>query len=377
MPELPEGTIENLQDFPIFVRSPYIINVNEPSQVEGKIEVFIWNENDPIPSLPTYTLAKKIPSSGNLLLTFNISNYVREFIQWQRANLNFNVTFDPTNPDEWAYVKIRRYYKTSASEFQLIDAKTYRAFDGYGYYEEGYNPDLSYPMMLEGAYDYYYDSSQGVPTTEELERYGQVVTLPTLDYQFRYTNLVTGAIHITTITAISADEPVVDSFLIYPPYAQDGNKVEYLDDIGTVLWTATFKPKEECKYKPVVVDFVNKWGAWQRTWFYKVSKRTLDVKKTEYNLLARDLINYDTYLPERKQFNVNGKTTIRVNTDWVEEEYNELVLKQMMLSEVILVDNKPAKLITSNTELFENINNHTINYELEFELTYDVINNVI
>jgi hypothetical protein len=47
------------------------------------------------------------------------------------------------------------------------------------------------------------------------------------------------------------------------------------------------------------------------------------------------------------------------------------------LSEKILIDEKPAKLNTKNTELFKSINTHMINYQLEFEFAYDVINSVV
>ena len=48
-----------------------------------------------------------------------------------------------------------------------------------------------------------------------------------------------------------------------------------------------------------------------------------------------------------------------------------------MLSEVIRLDNKPVKLNTSKTELFEHINKKMINYELEFEYANAVINNLV
>jgi len=48
-----------------------------------------------------------------------------------------------------------------------------------------------------------------------------------------------------------------------------------------------------------------------------------------------------------------------------------------MFSERILIDNKPAKINTKNTELFKGINKGTINYQLEFEFAYNTINSVI
>lgn len=50
----------------IFARSPYIVTINETSQIETKLEIFLWNGNTtPMPSSPAYTLSKKIPSSSS------------------------------------------------------------------------------------------------------------------------------------------------------------------------------------------------------------------------------------------------------------------------------------------------------------------------
>ena len=85
---------------------------------------------------------------------------------------------------------------------------------------------------------------------------------------------------------------------------------------------------------------------------------------------------YDTKEGQRKVFNANGKETIRVNTDWVNESFNE-VIKQMMLSERILIDEKAAKLNTKSIDLKKSINTSLISYEMEFEYAYDTINSVV
>jgi hypothetical protein len=60
----------------------------------------------------------------------------------------------------------------------------------------------------------------------------------------------------------------------------------------------------------------------------------------------------------------------------VREDFKEIV-KQLMLSERILLNSLPVKLNTQSTELFQNINTKMINYQMEFEFAYNAINNVI
>ena len=85
---------------------------------------------------------------------------------------------------------------------------------------------------------------------------------------------------------------------------------------------------------------------------------------------------YYTREGQRKVFNANGKETIRVNTDWVSENFNE-VIRQLMLSERILIDKKAAKLNTKSIDLKKSINTSLISYEMEFEYAFDTINSVV
>jgi len=309
-------------------------------------------------------------------MTYNISHYVKEYIDWTFNDLAFNTTNDNPPDSEWCYVKVIRKYKDSLGVYEEIDTKTYIAFDGYGYYEDGYNPELGIYGLIDGAtYNYHYEAGY---SGLYLERYGDLRVIPTLDYEFRWTDLDTAATNTYTISAADiSSKPVFLTFGVYPSYAANGNKLEYLTDLGVVLFTVYFEPIEECKYTPVVVDFVNKFGAWQRTFFYKVSKRSIKTTQDSHNLYKRDLVNYDVDVPQRRQFNVNGIESILLNTGWVDESYNENVLKQLMLSEQIRIDREPAKMVTQQTELFENINRKMINYALTFEYTFDTINSVI
>ena len=47
-----------------------------------------------------------------------------------------------------------------------------------------------------------------------------------------------------------------------------------------------------------------------------------------------------------------------------------------MLSEILLLDNKPVKITTKNAELHKAINKRVINYELSFEYAYNIINTI-
>ena len=174
----------------------------------------------------------------------------------------------------------------------------------------------------------------------------------------KYTNLRTGANQTAGLLAHKLQQiPCV-----HPDYIDDGNTVEIMYG-ATVLHTSTFTPKSECKYDVVVCDYVGKYGVWKRVYFYKASYENIEVKTQDFISSSLTIDNYGV-------FDVNGKSTIKVNTDWVDEYFNN-DLKEMMLSERILLDDKVVKLRTKSTELHKNINNKLINYTLEFEYCND------
>jgi hypothetical protein len=86
--------------------------------------------------------------------------------------------------------------------------------------------------------------------------------------------------------------------------------------------------------------------------------------------------SYDILQGQKRTFNANARETISVNSGYVNEDFSSNI-KQLLMSERVLVDNKPAICKTKSLELMKNINNHMINYSLEFEFAYNSINNVI
>jgi len=86
--------------------------------------------------------------------------------------------------------------------------------------------------------------------------------------------------------------------------------------------------------------------------------------------------NYSLTGGQRTTYNQNGMQSIKVNSGWVEEDFKDN-LKQLMLSEKVLVDEKPAILKTKSIELNKSINTKQINYSLEFEFAYDLINSIV
>lgn len=154
------------------------------------------------------------------------------------------------------------------------------------------------------------------------------------------------------------------------------NTLQILSSSYTKLAEWDFTPICEAKYTPVTIDFINKYGAWQREFFFKASKNTLAIESSDYNVMQSSASSYDVLQGQKRTFNANARETISVNSGYVNEDFSSNI-KQLIMSERILVDNKPAICKTKSLEIQKNINNHMINYSLEFEFAYNTINNVI
>ena len=352
----------------IFARSPHIISVAEILNTGSKIELFLWNGTGSAPASPQYTLSKLISATNNIKTEYNISPYIREYITFNTRQQPYNA-WTASQTTQYVNVKVKRY-KLVSGTYTLLDTTDYKGYDGFGYYEQGYNPSLNYDILHdEGTFNYLYDGLS--PSVFDNRRAGFIMVLTGTSYKARYRNLVTGA----TFTQSLTNNALTDVLRVYTSYYSSGNSLEILDTSDVVIWSATFIPNQNCKYTPVLCDFVNKYGCWQRTYFYAASNDTLTVESQEYNLMQTNT-DYNTIQGQRQVFNNNGKKSIKVNTDWVTEDYKEL-LRQIMLSEKIIINDYPAKLNSKSTELFKNINTKMINYSLEFEYAFDVINSVV
>ena len=363
----------------IFVRSPFIIEVDDPTQTGSKVEIFIYKANASPPATPTYTLSKLIPASNNTTTLYNLSPYIRENITHPTSPDNAIINLQLTPYDEFTLVDVYTYNLIGGTYVAQFNT-TYRAFDGFGYYETGINPDYSFgsAVVLADEMDYNYYYAPAYPTTSE-SLAGTITAYLPINYIVEYTGLQTG----TTFTFSATSARVFDLFRVPPSMISEGAKVKILTPLpfSFLVWTGYFRPVTECKYEPIVLDFINKYGGWQRETFFKASFENLEVQSTPYNfMMTIDALTYDVKQGQKQIFNNNGSTKYKINSGWVDETFNEN-LQQLLLSERVLWTKGntklPIRINTKSVNKEKNINNKKINYSLDFEMAFDVINNVI
>jgi len=361
----------------IFVRSPYFVSVVGSANDTTRVDLYIWNGYGAAPGTPTRVLSKQIPSSVLIQADYNISGYVREYLDFAAQQPGTNFAIADATQEQWCNVIAKTYLNGV-----LVETLTHKAFDGYSEYLDGMNYVQTYDVHLnEGTYYYYYDPN-GDFSTDDSIRVGkiQIVTGSVNYSKVKYTNLDTLA---TTTTNLTSDK-VVRVPRILPAYYGSRVKTELLDDTNAVLGTYYFYPQEECKYNVITVDFVNRYGAWDRTFMFKASRNDLNFKGTDYNL-SPEAVNYSDAYGTKQVYNVNYNEGISCNTGWVDEDYH-LQLRQLLASERIIICSSsefgtddvliPVKLRTKQLNVQKHINDKLINYTVEFDYAYDGINNV-
>lgn len=349
----------------IYTRSPYFIIVNETGQIGSRIELRIWNGTGSAPTDATYIFSKSIASATQIENIYNISPFVKEYID------NVAPIYAAGETDStlmWANVEVKRYKETEEA-YVLLDTITYLGTNGYTQYLDGYNytdPSNTFVLLSDRTKEIKYDITKDIPYVNVLINpdSGDVITAKYKDLRGR--NEVT--VNYTETKGM-LKIPLSTTSVKY----NKGNTLTISYNDTDFIYKVT--PICEPKYSPVVCSYINRFGGWQFLTFFKTRIDNISVKGSNYNLL-QDSIDYNTSKGQSKTFNVNGKQSVKLSSGFVPENYSDLI-QDLLVSETVLLDGKPVEVKTQATTLKRSLQDRNINYEIEFDYAYNLINNVI
>jgi len=339
----------------INIRSPYFIKYTDAVNDYVKLELFIYDGSSVTDrGAATYTLQKTIPVN---VATFEVSELIRDYL---------DVRFSGGYASYMIWVDYRFTPGTVASgDGAPLAYNVCEAYDGYGYFNEGaqtptnqYNEDLA---LISNDIIYHYVSKALLIPIRRDSIYTVVSKLNGV--QQAITNVTDDVDYIDRVQYLSYNTTTtpIDELLI------DGTRSIRVELI------------EECKYEPIKVTFVNKFGALQDIWFFKNNSSSISAKSTDYksNLMVND--TYSTTSHQNTTLNINGTEKLTINSGFYPESYNE-VFKQLLLSEKvwILVDSVtyPVKITSKSLKFKTQLNEKLIEYALDLEFSNDIINNI-
>ena len=351
----------------IYSRSPYFVTVNESAQVGSKIELRLWNGSGSAPTDATYTFSKAIASSTQTENVYNISPFVKEYIDNVAP---IYATGDTDSDTMWVNVQVKRFKETSVGSYTLIDTTIYLGTNGYTSFADGYNytnASNTFMLLADSSKKIKYDLTKDIPYVNVLINPAEADTIKAVYKDLRGRNQVND---FYTVTKGMLKIPLSTTSVKY----NKGNTMDlvYNDD---VLYTFNVEPICEPKYSPVICSYINRFGGWQFLTFFKTRIDNINVKGSNYNLI-QDSIDYNTSKGQSKSFNINGKQSVKLSSGFVPENYSDLI-QDLLLSETVLLDGLPVEVKTQSTTLKTSLQDRNINYEIEFDYAFNLINNVV
>ena len=331
----------------IFVRSPYLIKIDGVGITSSQVEIYLWNKGTTEPTTPTYVLSQTIASPTQTEMVYNISNYAKEFIK-PTAPIESDVEEQDVN--NWCYCRVKSYYNSKA----VHGNELFVCLNGYTNYMSGHNQSIEadfIPLFNPDINIYNFDTKRTVSVWIEGDN----------------RDLLWDVIPFT----VDGEGVWSLSYNVKPNYT-------LFDDIeGELFRLVEINVESPCenKFTPISCQFINRYGGWQTLIFFKANSQSINVTSKEFQLLPSN-VDYNPILGQRKAFNHQGTKKIKCNTGWVDENYFELI-QDLLLSEVVLLNNEPVIVKTQSADFKTHLKEKNINYEIEFEYNFGLINDVI
>jgi len=406
----------------INTRSPFFIKVSDSNLAVAKLELYIYEgvkDISPDAADLKYSIVKAEIGGSNYVV-FEISDLVKDYIE-SKYDGEYDSYCVWVNPVITAYSDILGTTPIASPTVSPSDySSQFIATEGYGYFEEGVNPNFDEGLMMSEGTIYrvndrsvnipvYTGSTNSVafrlngetvysknvvytdpanPTTSEAIQYIASDSNSTAD-SYKERVLEDGGVFEDN-TLLEAFEESFDIGAVDEVYVNYTAGSEVNEDGDTVYnyKTKVLKVKTfDCsKYEPIRVTFVNKYGALQDLYFTRKSNESVSVKKDAYKASIVDFsglsVTYDTTGHQQRTLNLIGNESITLNTDYIDESCNEHI-RQLMLSEQVwmtrLTDEElifPLTLKSQSVQMKTSLNDKMIQYTMNFDIANDKINSV-
>ena len=387
----------------INLRSPYYIKVSQTGLTSVTLSLYIYTgtftaNGSVAAGTLRYSITKK-PLGTNAFVVYEVSELIRDYLE---------IEFDGSYDSDVVWINaIPTSNGTGSVNVTPDNTNGFVGLDGYGYFEQGANPALSTTLLQSNRTIFALDDNlfrvpvfvQGTNSVSLLYK-GEVKSI--IDLTSASVDETSEQIRYISANSTNSGDIDYDSFV--ERVLNDGGTFEgstclddFLGDFSIDLIDEVYVNSdsgtevikiitlEECKYTPIKVTFVNKFGAIQDLIFFKKSTDSTVVKGEEFKsaFFDQSTLTYKTYQHQRTQFMVQGNDSITMNTGFINDDYNQ-VIEELMLSEQVW-----ATFITDTQELVRplvpktksltfktTLNDNLVDYAIDFDIANDKINNI-
>ena len=376
----------------INVRSPYFIYFKDINLTSAKLEIriYIGAAETTWQGSPQYTLNSTAVGER---ITFEIAELIKDYIPAEFRGIYPNLTSSSgDNTTIYVDYRITKYISNVAQT--PVDTLGLRAFYGYGYFEEGANPQLLQGYLQSNTTILkLHDAPIRIPVDNEntnsvafLYKGQQVYSwLPStglnIQDQIVYvSNGVNGADSFEERVELDGgtfeDNACIDEF-------EDDFELFPVDEVLVSgvegLTIIKIDNIDECKYTPYKLTFINKFGAYQDIWMFKNSKLAMTTEKDKYKSNIINNGTYETYNAQVRLLSKNANQRLTLNSGYYPESNNE-IFRQLFLSDKVWIEYKDKTLAVNiennNIDYKTSLTDSLINYTIDVSFAFDTINNI-
>ena len=350
----------------IRANSPYYVTVPWVSPASGlpctsyTLSVWIWGgDKASVPAQPEYTFTKN--NSAQLTsgedTTINIARIILDFV-------DPTPTGDASKWVKWSYT----YATDNPTDATTPQGVTTELFSrGYSYGNEGANVTTITDSKLFQGDEFKADRTSNytlpILLSETSSTYYSIISYPNLEINTSTVEIpsTTDSNELGRLLTANLSSALTDNYLEF--------KVN-----GVVL--STIFIEDECKYTPLDIFFINKLGFQQSFTFFKEQKHALAVTSSEFESdRGQPSLGNHQFV----KYNVQARGEFNVFTGFIDESNNETIQQLLLSEKVWSYDGStytPLNVKSKSQEWKTQRNDRLINYKIDFEFSYNTINNI-
>jgi len=300
----------------ILLRSPYYLYNTQAGSATATMELYTGGTL-------RYTLSKDVDDSEGAL--FEISELSRDYL---------DVTFNGTHTSQVVAITGNiKFYDSSSVQVGSTVNFSHKGFDGYGKFLDGANPTITAGDLLQSNTKIYWLENTAGTIPEESG----------------------GAINYYSFGSIDTSASV-------------GGQ------------TVTIERVCEARYTPILVNFVNKFGAIQGIYFFKKSIESVSVRSETYKRSLVDSTgSYSTNEHSVRTLRSVGTESITMNTGYMDDGMNEPLEQLLMSHQVWATINSvvtPIRITSSQLTYKTSLNDKLVDYTITAEMAFNLANDL-
>ena len=364
----------NLAQSPIPITLAENTNVITSSSFQYVLDLYYWSGTPLQSGSAKYTLVKYPNSSG--VGIFDVSRI-----------LNSTLTdLLEANPSNVKYFAGEGYWEFLSGSVYVtgshVRTPTFKYIDGYSIFQEPISQSIQdktphWPLMTDGPATQSSFDFNGGTAGVYVGTYGGVSNADRIVYTSIYGNFE----YLLTSSVSSSqqidDYPIGQSELGFPfTGALDTFTVQAYSGLTPLGTPIRYNLTCNQKYPNIRIKWKNRYGQYDWFNFNMINTKNFTVNRSLYQpqigTWEGSSLSYNRYDSNNLNYMVDTKENIQVNTDWVDEDYNE-IFKQLLVSDEIywVYDEennyvRPLTIATSNLTFKTGVVNKVIQYSFEF-----------